>query len=361
MDSSQDLHERLWWSFSSLALLDIRDLAAYMQDGDTLVAAVVIAPQQNPIDVLVSRPDTTSETKSLHKVGFARIQGKNDDAPITVAVWQTQHDGVYVITSSVPGTDSRWQRIQRLIASGPSLVGVFLDHNDFLNIGRHLADLGEVEVSRITARHRTAGNTMSKGWSVQNTVSRPSVDEAVRPFIADGYAIRSLTIAVGNKMHVHVLRSGVASLYSGELRLFTTYVLSSLIVAAHRRVTLLNNRARQAHQPPKQPIRLSFEQPTFVTRDDTGRLIDALASEQHLTVAVLHRNPYLHVTLADLRDGSNFDVMVTDEHQVDLYPGFRSSLAALTQLAQSIAEEFDAATIAEAAPQPKLSLEELVG
>lgn len=360
MENGQDLHERLWWSFSNLALLEIRDLAAYMQKGDTLVAATVIAPDKDPLDVLISRSGVVGQTKSLDRVGFARIESKTHD-PITVAVWQTQHDDVYAITASVPATDPRWQRIQRLIASGPALVGVFLDHNDFLNIGRHLADLGDVEVSRITARHRVAGNSMSKGWSAQNTVTRPSVDEAVRAAVAEGYAVRSLTMAVGDKMHVHVLRSGVASLYSGELRLFATHVLSPMIVAAHRRVTLLNNRARRANQPPKQPIRLSFEQPTFVTRDDTGRLIDALASAQHLTVAVLHRNPYLHVSLADLRDGSNFDVMVTDEHQVDVYPGFRSSLGALTQLAQFIGEEFDAATIAEAVPQPKLSLDELVG
>jgi hypothetical protein len=79
-----------------------------------------------------------------------------------------------------------------------------------------------------------------------------------------------------------------------------------------------------------------------------------------MAIAVLHRNPYLHVVVTDYADGSNFDVFVTEPDAIEVHPGFRSSLGALTRLTQSLGERFEALKIAEAAPPEPVSLDDLI-
>jgi len=81
----------------------------------------------------------------------------------------------------------------------------------------------------------------------------------------------------------------------------------------------------------------------------------------HVSMAVFHRNPYLHLTVTDEVDGSNFDVMVTQPDSIDIYPGYRASMDSLARVAQRLGERFGASFIAEAQTQPSVSLAELVG
>ena len=59
-------------------------------------------------------------------------------------------------------------------------------------------------------------------------------------------------------------------------------------------------------------------------------------------VAVVHRNPYLHVAVTDYTDGSNFDVFVTDPSEIVVHPGFTASIGSLNRLLQRIGETLPA-------------------
>jgi hypothetical protein len=92
----------------------------------------------------------------------------------------------------------------------------------------------------------------------------------------------------------------------------------------------------------------------------TGEVIAELERQRGAVIAVLHRNPYLHVVVTDSADGSNFDVFVTSPDAIEVHPGFRASMGALTRLAQNLGERFEALEIAEAAQSEPVSLDDLV-
>lgn len=91
----------------------------------------------------------------------------------------------------------------------------------------------------------------------------------------------------------------------------------------------------------------------------SGKLAE-LAQQRDVGIAVLHRNPYLHVVVTDYSDGSNFDVFVTDPSAISVHPGFRASMGALTRLTQRLGERFEALEIAEALPADAVSLDDLI-
>ena len=107
------------------------------------------------------------------------------------------------------------------------------------------------------------------------------------------------------------------------------------------------------------PLSIVLAERVFNTREDTGLLIAAVQEMADVSMAVLHRNPYLHIMLTDERDGSNFDILVTTPDIVDVFPGFRASASSLARITGRLAEEFGAMQIQEAPPQQMVSLEEL--
>ena len=54
--------------------------------------------------------------------------------------------------------------------------------------------------------------------------------------------------------------------------------------------------------------------PVLVDAEATGEVLAELEGQRDISLAVLHRNPYLHVVVTDYSDGSNFDVVVTNVH-----------------------------------------------
>lgn len=362
MDEELDLHERLWNQFSSLAFLKVSDLSnGYLMRGEGLVSVVVIAPGDQPLLTLGRRSRLPHTIQSSHKFALARFIDP-DHGPFTVGQWATDQPGVYFLTGSIPASDPRWQKLNRWVSHGsPHVVPLFLDHADFLHIGRNLEQVAPVEVSRVGARHIKVGNTQSRSWSAELDDPRPDVNEVIQEAEQSGYAVGSLTLVLPGRLHVHIKRTGGASLYSGSLDAFVTFVLNPMARSAGRRIDLLRDRERKINAKPRPHIRLTFDEVVFARHDDTHKVIHALSADQNLVIAVIHGNPYLHVSVADLRDGSNFDVMVTTADQVDLYPGFRASLGALTHLAQTLSERLDAAKIEEAPLRPLVTLDQLVG
>ena len=109
------------------------------------------------------------------------------------------------------------------------------------------------------------------------------------------------------------------------------------------------------------PLSVVLPAELFHTREDTGALIELVQSMADMSMAVFHRNPYLHFAMTDETDGSNFDVMVTVPDRVSVYPGFRASAQSLARVTQRIAEGFGAHRIEQSQPARGVSLVDLVG
>jgi hypothetical protein len=277
-------------------------------------------------------------------IGVLRV-GEDDEA-YTVSVWPSTEEGVYQLIGTVPVTDERWRRVERWLAnSAPRLVPFVLNQADFEGIGAALAEHGRVEVSRLTARVLRDGSSYTRGWAEGRRSPRPTYTQALAE-VEDFASVRTLTVHVGDLLSLHLRRQAGATFYGGSFRLFEDAPLAALVASAARRRALLSGRARQAHVRTEHAIAVQMSGSIFADADSVSALLEALSEQRGVGIAVLHRNPYLHVAVTDYLDGSNFDAFVTSDDSVVIYPGYRASAGALTRLTEHIAERFAAREVA---------------
>lgn len=308
-----------------------------------LTCATVIADGGHPAESLAAASGGAAVVGSAGAVGVLRIAA--DPRPYSVAVWPTADDGVFHLVGTVPVTDERWRRVERWLASaGPSVGSVFLDQADFDGMEAALQDYGRPEVSRLTARMLRDGSSFSRGWAAGERGPRPTYRQAVVE--TQGIAsVRTLTIHVGTRLSLHLRRRAGATFYGGEFPIFERVVLDGLARAGARRKALLSGRERHGSDRPDVAVAVKMASPIFDAAESIADLIATLSSQKGVGVAILHRNPYLHVGVTDYRDGSSFDAVVTDTSCVKIFPGHRATTGALSRLTDQLAEHFAAVEV----------------
>jgi hypothetical protein len=280
--------------------------------------------------------------------------------PCVFVVAPSSRDGVLMLVTSVTPTDGRWKRLRRWIARGGSALSpVYLNEADFLALGDALAEFAPVAASRLTARDLSDGSSYTRGWPEQRRRPRPSHREALAE--ARNLAVRTLTLHVGDLLLVQLRREAGATFYSGDYDLFETVVFRGLEDAAARRRLLLMGRERRLHEPLPRPLVVRTGSPTFSSPEAVTDLLDSLERQEATSVALFHRNPYLHVAVTDYSDGSNFDVFVNRADEVVVIPGYRATVTALARLTDTVGERFAAIEVDEASGRSAPTLDELLG
>jgi hypothetical protein len=355
------LDSALW---SCQALNDLKGLGDAVRVAESaetvsVVVETVITDDADPFDALATRiPSVLVDVRRGSSVGLMRIY--DDRGSFVLMSWPTAYQGVFHLAGSIPTTDPRWRKVERWIASAPAISPVFLNHDDFLDVGLALSEFGDVEVSRLTARKRVDRSSLNRGWQARQGSLRPSPEQAIADAEAEGASVRSLSMQVEDTLSLHFRRLAGATFYAGDIRVFEEVVLGRLARAAASRRNLLSGRAREVGSLAFKPITIFLPEPTLVNADATGEVLDSLEHQSQVAVAVLHRNPYLHVVVSDYADGSNFDVCVTKPSEIEIYPGFRASLSALARLTQRLSERFEAVEVADAPEPEQVSLDDLV-
>lgn len=313
---------------------------------DQLTVSTIIADECEPAERLAwAAASAVSAFMWAGPIGVLRIGGGEES--YIVSVWPTSEENVHHLVGTVPVTDERWRRVERwLTNSAPRLVPFVLNQADFEGIGAVLAEHGRVEVSRLAARVLRDGSSYTRGWAEGRRSPRPTYSQALAE-VEDFASVRTLTIHVGDLLSLHLRRQAGATFYGGSFRLFEEVVLASLVASAGSRRSLLSGRERQAHVRTEQAIAVQMPSHTFADPESVSVLLETLSEPRGVGIAVLHRNPYLHVAVTDYLDGSNFDAFVTSDDSVLIYPGYRASAGALTRLTEHIAERFAAREVAE--------------
>lgn len=228
----------------------------------------------------------------------------------------------------------------------PKVVGVFLDEGDFEGICEGLARVARVSVSRLTARVLSDGSSYTRGWPEDRVFERPAFQEALDE-VASFALVRSLTLHVGDRLSLHLRRVAGATYYGGDFDLFEEIAIRGLVEAAARRQALLTSRARTAASPVETALSINLASPALGEFETQSELVTFLASQKGLGLAVLHRNPYLHLAVTDYLDGSNFDIFVVNESQLTIFAGYRATVGSLARTADAIGDRFAAVAISE--------------
>lgn len=336
---------------------------------DALALAQLIDPTGNPqttVEVVLTdgpspitymAPRVLRDATVYSGAGFDVLELHDDDGDWSVAFLGTDREGVFLVVGGSSSTSQRWQRVERWLSKAHGVARCYLNHDDFERVGDILATYGEVEVSRWTARKVTDMSSITRGFRAQQKSERPDHRDVIREAEQNMASIRTLALSVKQTLSLHLRRVAGCTFYSGDARLFEDTVVRILIEAASGRRALMSGRARVPSQAVR-PVAIHLERAVFKSRDETGVLINHLNAAPNVSVAVFHRNPYLHVAVTDEVDGSNFDVMITESDRIDIVPGYRASVAAMTRLGTLLGERFGSKEMSEAT-QDRVSLDSL--
>ncbi|TWP51555.1 hypothetical protein FKR81_15280 [Lentzea tibetensis] len=340
-----------------LSLADAVD-AIGIESGEQINVETILAESNSPLESLLPRALSGTEKD---RRGVQHLEIVDNRGSFVISAWPTAHRGVFHLAATTPFTDPRWQKVERWIGrANPEVVPCFLNHADFIDIGRALSEIGDAEVSRLTARNLVDQSSLGRSWKSRSDGLRLSPLEAIAEVEANHASVRTMTMRVGQLLSLHLRRLAGATFYSGNFTAFDDVVLSRLAKAGATRRSLMANRHRRVGKPVGTPISVKLPGAFLGTEIDTSEVLETLEELSQVSVAVLHRNPYLHVVVTDYSDGSNFDLFVTDADSIDIYPGFRASRGSLTRLSQRLGERFLATDISDAAEDDEVSLDDLV-
>ena len=313
----------------------------------------VFVDRGHPFDIIHPRREFHVE-----RIGSLRVLWLEDPhSEWFLACFPSGYERVYHLVSSIHSTDPRWKQAGRWINAARGVVRPFLNHTDFESIGTGLASYGDVEVGRVSARSALDGSSDSRGWKALEGQLRPTHTDVIQSMEHQGFSVRTLTLHVADALSVHLRRMAGATYYSGSFELFVSKVLDPLARAASERRSLLSGKERKRSDA-VHPVSIRLNAEQLVGADSTGELIREVASLPKTTVAVFHRNPYLHLAVSDEVDGSNFDIMVTASNSIDIYPGFRATSGALSRLLDHLSDRFGGRSVAERS-EHSYSLDEL--
>lgn len=157
------------------------------------------------------------------------------------------------------------------------------------------------------------------------------------------------TVQKEQGLHGFLSRDGICKFYAGDLRSLKTLLQAITNIALQKR-SFFAERIRPQGSEKVFPIDLSFVEDVFRGTEDNIAFLAALSRLERSGLAIMHQNPYLHVSLVDFYDGSSFDIFATRNNAVTIIPQVSSSAFALNRLCNHIFEQFHEGSISEPAP-----------
>lgn len=119
-------------------------------------------------------------------------------------------------------------------------------------------------------------------------------------------------------------------------------VIASLEQSAQVRLSLLQKRGIwERNYNPSDPIEIAFDFDAFSNVEDIRAFGNIMAKYPHSTKAVYHSNPYYHASIADILDGSSFDMWVLSKDKIVVVPQAKSSAQAFERLIAYVFTEFN--------------------
>lgn len=295
----------------------------------------VIGDRDDPEQLLRERARGVDTIRVTDHVRLVRARLANSS--YVIAIWPVD-DRVFHLAGTVPATDDAWERVQNawMNAAAPHVSPVILNRADFGDIGDALAEHGNIETTRMTARVLRDSSSYSRGWPSIPDRARPTHREALGE--TAGMSVHSLMLEVGGRTRLQVRRSSGASFYRGDFNMFSSVVLQRLSRAAIDRRSLLAERRRAPQAGVSSVLAMTIDELDLDDPRVRDRLRSAIAKVRGLQLAVVHDNPYVHLLVTDILNGSSFDVLVTDAGRVEILPGFEPSVGSLARVTDAIGE-----------------------
>lgn len=132
---------------------------------------------------------------------------------------------------------------------------------------------------------------------------------------------------------------------------FRSFLIEPLEKVAAERMHLLEGRGIiEREYQPGPPLEIAFDEDVFETTAKVRQFGETLNHYRDASIVVYHGNPYFHANIADLSDGSSFEIWVLSQNRILISPQAKTSAQALARVITFIFDRFKEGTVSEYIP-----------
>jgi hypothetical protein len=248
-----------------------------------------------------------------------------------------------------------WQRsiLRFAHALYPELVTVFFSQQELIRLLRQAEKI--VPNARLQVVSYSQRRGLRTGRRRTYESSRTHTDRSLEAVLSEieeqNSWFRSVTFeylpAAGRENYAEgMFGSATLSKYgslfcSAHFDRFLYGTLKEMSTIAEKKMEFFSNRSRRfAPSFGARPISISYETPEFNSSVDTKSFVRIVRKMPGVSCAVLHDNPYVHMSIVDSVDGSAADLWVLKNDEILLVPQLKASEAALKKFVNYIFEEW---------------------
>ncbi len=149
-------------------------------------------------------------------------------------------------------------------------------------------------------------------------------------------------------LHAFLSRQAITTFHSGKSAYLFRRLIPLLVGLGRSKDKLFTDKGRALGELLLKPIQITYEKDVLGNPSDSQRLIRALGNLGRAAITVYHSNPYVHVSLLDFVDGSNFDIYSGESDNVTIVPNFNCTVHSLMRVHEQINRDFHEGHIMEA-------------
>jgi hypothetical protein len=245
----------------------------------------------------------------------------------------------------------QWKALGRFIKNKyPKLVPILLSQQELIQSAKRLKKFTDhsVNVKALSAKEAFNGETKDFKKSV-----RMWTDEALENVLFSvqdrRQTIMSLDVEfypqIGNYKHVQpkavckIRKNGEIEV-TGNYKLAFEAVATQIAEVGEKKLRFFSGRGLRSSQYQPRPLAINFSQPVFDEIETIRNFVEILSKYPRSMHAVEHGNPYAHVKMTDIYDGSSFDVWAISPSRIALIPGLKATEAAYERLVHYIFDRF---------------------
>ena len=132
---------------------------------------------------------------------------------------------------------------------------------------------------------------------------------------------------------------------------FRTFLIEPLEQVAAERMKLLEGRGIiERNYQPGPPLEIVYDEDIFDSTTKVRQFGATLNHYRDASIVVYHGNPYFHANIADLRDGSSFEIWILSQKRILISPQAKTSAQALARVITFIFDRFKEGALSEYNP-----------
>jgi len=253
---------------------------------------------------------------------------------------------------------NQWNALRRLSKNSyPKLVPILLSQAELIQSARRLKKVTghSVNVRALSAKESFNGEKGTFKKSVRVWTDE-ELEKALLSIQDRRQILTSIDIeffhVIGDQTHVRptaickIRKNGEIEV-TGSYKLAFDAVATQIAEVGASKLRFFAGRGLRLSQYKPRPLAVNFSQPVFQKAAAIRQFVQILSKYPHSMHAVEHGNPYAHVKLTDIYDGSSFDVWAISPSRIALMPGLKASEAAFERLVDYIFDRFREGQIAD--------------